>query len=185
MLVRCYWKQRARKAREKLIPMQPCPTLATFRRDVASVWGLDPNKAAIRMRAQTGDHRPCVLNSDAVIASVWRVASALGTMRVQIHVMQSLDNDVPLRRVRNSRNLFTALGQVSFKCVAQRGVALRCCARAPRSCAPADVPWPGMVHECTSRYQVGQTLGRTRIAVMKLCLNTTTGGFVVMQVRRS
>ena len=137
VLVRCYWKQRARKAREKLIPMQPCPTLATFRRDVASVWGLDPNKAAIRMRAQTGDHRPCVLNSDAVIASVWRVASALGTMRVQIHVMQSLDNDVPLRRVRNSRNLFTALGQVSFKCVAQRGVALRCCSRAPRSCAPA------------------------------------------------
>ena len=49
----------------------------------------------------------------------------------------------------------------------------------------ADVPWPVMVHECTSRYQVGQTLGRTRIAVMKLCLNTTTGGFVVMQVRRS
>ena len=193
VLLRCYWKQRERKAREAIVPAEPCPSLPSLKSCVAAVWDLDTANTSIRMRAQAGDGRPCVLNSDESVSRIWTVARALGTMRVQIHVMQSLSAkpvvpstpkvSTPLRRVKNVQNLRAVFGQVSFRCV------LAC-----RLGGKSGVLWPwhfvgraltlrARRFVVDGRYQVGQTLGNSRHAVMKLCLNTSTGGFVVMQVR--
>jgi len=127
VLLRCYWKQRERKAREAIVPAEPCPSLPSLKSCVAAVWDLDTANTSIRMRAQAGDGRPCVLNSDESVSRIWTVARALGTMRVQIHVMQSLSAkpvvpstpkvSTPLRRVKNVQNLRAVFGQVSFRCV--------------------------------------------------------------------